>query len=430
MGKPFVQNGVLHCKDIAQNSLNFRTLSKPSEFQHDKGESDCAITGVRSSSRRRVYTEKGLEYTLELHVRQFKKAVADHIRQIHKCKTIIASGKHEVLEFTDLRNDLENCIVAVSNAFHKLIETDSSKFDQFVGQINECESANRAALHDITGVLRSFENQGVPSCQSRSTTGHKVHCKSKSHPSCKSSSCSRSRSNCSSQSRRSSKSTAALKAEAAANAAALRMKLKYLDAETAQRANLDKLRTMRDLEIEEAKLSAINDVHVSPVEFSQIPNNTFSGPLVPSVCHVDSSQITQTRQPDGIVSAVNWQSINETQCGINSRDRQNVACTPGPIVSVADSLNVCKSLVATCATKHSAINPVSSSLKTESNRIANEGFAKVSFDHVVDAHRDPIPSVLVSTKNSCIGVDGVNHRKAPLLNCSVFGHATCCIFSK
>jgi hypothetical protein len=122
--------------------------------------------------------------------------------------------------------------------------------EELIEQLNECESANRAALSDITRAMHMREAQvEQKSCKSGHTNGGS-HSKGSQN----------SYSKCSSHSRQSVRSVTSLKAEAAAKAAALRLKLKYMDAEMEHKFKLDKLKTTRDLEIEEAKLKAIGEV--------------------------------------------------------------------------------------------------------------------------------------------------------------------------
>jgi len=134
------------------------------------------------------------------------------------------------------RNTLEIAMSDVSSAFYDIIDLSPDRHEDFIGHLNDCESETRIVLHDITQALRLLED--VRSRKSESS--------GKSH-----------KSRSSHGSNRSSSSAATIKAQAAAKAAALKAQLKYFDEETQQQAKLDKLRMLRDLEMEEAKVKAV-----------------------------------------------------------------------------------------------------------------------------------------------------------------------------
>ena len=102
-------------------------------------------------------------------------------------------------------------------------------------------------MYDVTQALRVLDT-GKHNVASKSGRSKGSSSKGSSSKGSKSSSHS---------SRRSGSSAADIKAEAAAKAAALQAKLKYFDEEVKQRAKLDKLRMMRDLEVEQAKVHAV-----------------------------------------------------------------------------------------------------------------------------------------------------------------------------
>jgi len=255
---------------------------------------------TRTSERVKTRTEKGFEYTLDLYTKQFNNAVANHVRFVKLCREVLKEGEFGVSKLTHLRNTLESSVVQVSDAFHKVVDLSPGMFGKLIEKLSECEATNRATLHEVTEALRELESRILPNSapsvdhrsakslpRSTSSASHNSdkhsksshNSKSSSHKS-KSSSSSKTQSHCSSHSKLSGKSVASLKFEAAAKAASLRAKLKYLEAENEHKVKLCKIKTMRRLETEEAKINAISDLQLPDDKPSDMHESIVTQPVI------------------------------------------------------------------------------------------------------------------------------------------------------
>ena len=256
----------------------------------DSGELGSFVQSYKVSDRIKKFTEKGFQYTLDLYLKEFRNAVANHTRCVNVCRGMLNTSQWDISTLTNTRNKLESLVVSVSNAFHKVVELSPDQYEPLIERVTECESTNRVLLHDITEALRSADTFSLPRSHNDEDVKSKSN-RSKSHSSRSKSSHSSSHS---SRSGRSNRTAASLKAEAAVKAASLRAKLKYIEAENEQKLKLDKLQTLRDLEIEEAKISALDNLHL-PSQSQSSPLND----LIDSKC-LDSHgslQKCETSQP-------------------------------------------------------------------------------------------------------------------------------------
>ena len=112
----------------------------------------------RVSTRKKTTTEKGHAYQVSSSLQVFKNAVANHKRHVTLCRNSLKDGKFSVQSITDSRNRLEKCIVTVSEAFHKLVETNPSEYTEYIDIVNEREAVNRQVLQELTKACRFIED--------------------------------------------------------------------------------------------------------------------------------------------------------------------------------------------------------------------------------------------------------------------------------
>ena len=210
----------------------------------------------RMSSRSKTFTEKGLSYNIAMSVKRYKSAVSAHKRKETKCLELLQTRQLGISKLLKARTDIEKSMIEVSEAFNRANEIVPDHYNECMGEVLICQDSYRSLLFDLTKCIQELENevQSHTSKHSRSSAGSVA---TKSH---KSKQSAQSGSGSGSLASSNHSSVASIKALAAANAAALRTKLKYFEAEIEQKTKLDKLQMMRDLEIEEAKLTAMQEI--------------------------------------------------------------------------------------------------------------------------------------------------------------------------
>ena len=282
-------------KEVSRMSLNPQTVTSSAEEE-----------SRRCSTRTKTLTDKGYQYQKERSLQVFKSALSNHKRHVTLCEKLLKEGSFDVTILTNSRNHLEKSIVALSDAFHKVVEIDPQMYVQFIDIVNERETINLQTLHDITRCLRYIDTEHITTF---SQTSKISKSKSKSSHS-KSSNSSRSHS-----------SATVMRAEAIANAAALKTHLKYFNEETEQKVRLEKLTMMKRLAVEEAKIAALDrasqkgssnngiDMLIQTSNLESIPNVD---------CVVDNLLIQTANNENYPIVNHGVPNIQTVDCGINS----------------------------------------------------------------------------------------------------------------
>ena len=402
------ENLISDCDDLKNGHTSSNPVAKTDNAvaTSASGELGFVSQGVRSSTRVKTFTEKGFNYNLDLYSKQFRSAVTSHERCINACQIAIDSGQFQMSELLKFRSDLEKCVLDVSNAFHKLIDLCPGKYEELLVKVLQRESANRTALFNVTEALRTLEANSV------SIHSHKSGRESKTGiSSCKTRSSGHSHS----------KSVASMKAEAAAKAASLRTKLKYLDVENEHLAKLEKLRTMRDLESEEAKIYALNDAKLPVCDqlsstLCKQTNSLVVSQADPMIAKTKQSQFegdyskpldfkTQTQHSEnsmfGVTAVVNTQPVNVIpstanllDCSSNyfhveKKSHENSGQQNCTAVNACNSLHVssCNPLVS-----------ISSTQGADNSHVVSHA----NLPSPVYAHLNPISAVHVQSSNYCV----------------------------
>ena len=200
-------------------------------------------------------TTKGLEYKIDVKQKSYKRSiskwhsVASHVKG--------EMGQTDVVTLKTFRDDLERELAYVSADFHELIQLLSHGQQTAVVQdFSKIESSNHELLIKLTDRIREIESDAAKSVSGKSCLSAKSRCSARSRNSAKSH-----RSSISSRSGGSSvlsgKSSMSIKrAEAAANAAALKAKLAHLDVLTQHRACLERAEIMAEMAMDNAKVEA------------------------------------------------------------------------------------------------------------------------------------------------------------------------------
>ena len=229
-----------------------QSTSAPSLMNEGKGG-----PGVDEQHDKRTgkMTTKGLEYKIDVKQKSYKRSiskwhsVASHVKG--------EMGQTDVVTLKTFRDDLERELAYVSADFHELIHLFSHGQQTAVVQdFSKIESSNHELLIKLTDRIREIESNAAKSVSGNSCLSAKSRCAARSRNSAKSH-----RSSISSHSGGSSvlsgKSSVSIKrAEAAANAVALKAKLAHLDVLTQHRACLERAEIMAEMAMDTAKVEA------------------------------------------------------------------------------------------------------------------------------------------------------------------------------
>lgn len=187
---------------------------------------------VRSSSRERKLTEKGLLFQKNVHEKKFKAAVSSWrccVRSIF----VLLSDETDVEVIRSGRNDLEKYVNDVKVAFEHLVElneSDKNEIDRISLVFDSLEIDHQNLMCEIATKIRDLQLD------------------IRSHTSVRSSRCG------SILSKGSKHSDVSKRSNAMAEAAALKTKLRFIDAESKAKAELDKVITEKKLAMVEAKI--------------------------------------------------------------------------------------------------------------------------------------------------------------------------------
>ena len=262
---------------VPPNDVKVQELTSPMNEPHaGKSESTEEVpddSKDQRPARTRKMTERGAIFEFDQATTKFNNAVKSHKRNTTMARNRMEGGNVSLDELNTFREVISRSINEVQNCYFNLrrIPLSEEQLKNYDSITDECQERSSQILFDITSQIGSLktgknvlDNCGI-SERSRSHRSHRS--KSSRHSkmtgrSCQSGSSAARHSDRSSRSSRSSRSgsSAAIRADAAANAAALRAKLKYCEAELEQQAKLDKLRLIKELEVEEARLEAVTNI--------------------------------------------------------------------------------------------------------------------------------------------------------------------------
>ena len=247
----------------------------------ESGKLDFDLEGRRRSARTRHFTERGFQYSCDMAYNRFKSAVSNHKRNITIFSKSITENPNDIASFYEMRIKLENLFYEVTDSFHGVISLDLAMGDQIASVLTQCQNATHEMEGKIMQALRAAENNKSTkssAASEKSKTSKKSKSASKSSKSSEASEKSKTSKHSKSSTKSSSvvsekskvsksssktsssvsKSASSIKADAMAKAAAIRAKLKFVEDEAEQRTKLEKLIMKRELEVQEAKLSAMN----------------------------------------------------------------------------------------------------------------------------------------------------------------------------
>lgn len=207
-------------------------LSETGEEQ----EQPCDQEVVSPEIRERNLTERGLAFRISFHENNFKTALSTWRLKSSKV-SVLMSDCQDADILREHRGLVENALQELIMKVHQLkavkddVLTETEKLEQV-------ESDHLRLMQDISECIREIESQRY---EVRSNASSIKSARSKS-------------------SRSSEKSDISKISDAAARRAALQTKLKYIDVESKFKAELQKIRTIKKMEIAGAEQAALEEV--------------------------------------------------------------------------------------------------------------------------------------------------------------------------
>ena len=199
----------------------------------------------RVSSRSRTITEKGLDYEISLWEGRFKASVSRWRNSVSKM-SVCLSDENDTAIIRSSRKALEDSMKDVGSAFGRLADLrglDSPEIQSFITLFESLEGENQKFMCKVADRICEIQ-QEIAETASRSSR----------------------RSYQSSKSGQSKASYRSRHSEAAAEAAALKVKLKYIDAEMRSKAEFEKIATQKKLEMARAKIGVLEEERVKPLD--------------------------------------------------------------------------------------------------------------------------------------------------------------------
>jgi len=261
--------GTIHDPSRQQEHEVPMSQQRPVEIQMPNTDTVQDVSIPRRSDRIRKPSEIGYFSQRQETLQVFQAAVSNHRRNVTLCQKTLKDGNFTVKLLTDSRTRLESSIVRVAETFHKMVEVEPERYEKYIDLVNERETVNLQVLHDLTNCLRFVDTDHISAVSEKRSTVKGSSVKSGLHKSVSHKS--------SHSSRSSHTSTTVLKA----NVAALKAKLHFYDKEAEHKAQLERLKMMRNIAVEEAKIAALECSSVSQNLFdpllSDIAQNCVEG---------------------------------------------------------------------------------------------------------------------------------------------------------
>ena len=196
---------------------------------------------AREGSRERRPTAKALEFMIDQKTAHFKSSLTSFKKKVTSIQSLL-SDCDEVATLRKVRQQIEADALVVIDSFNCLKSVLPQPGCVLEGKFEEFQSINLRTMERLTNVIQDLEYE-ARSYRSRASSR---------------------RSNCSGGSgkskgsHRSSRSTTSKKAEAAAEVAALKAKLKFGEALGRRKLELEQLQTQLELEMASARVEAIS----------------------------------------------------------------------------------------------------------------------------------------------------------------------------
>ena len=204
-------------------------------------------TEISEEKRIRTKTAKFKEHELEQHRTKYRQAVSKYRREAARCEKM-CSQSPTCKDIQKASNELQEEMTHVQTEYDILRsllgDEDKAERRDIWERYDDIEHVHydlKKTLSKMMNDLTTKDDDAASVCSQRSRKSRRSSC--------------------------SMMSTSSLKAEAAAEAASLQAKLKYIDVERKKRAELEerkveleKIQTMKELEVAQARLNALSEV--------------------------------------------------------------------------------------------------------------------------------------------------------------------------
>ena len=228
--------------DVEQGSIHVIEVDEVDKLEGEiDAQSESRAESRRVSSRSRTMTERGLEYEISLWEGRFKASVSRWRSNVSKMSVCLSDENDPVL-IRSSRNALDASMEDVQSAFNHLIGLrgiDSPEIQSFITLFEGLEEENQKFMCKIADRICEIQQEAAETASRSSRRSYQ-----------------------SSKSRLSKASYRSRHSDAAAEAAALKAKLKYIDAEMRSKAEFEKITTQRKLEMAQAKIGVLDSEFV------------------------------------------------------------------------------------------------------------------------------------------------------------------------
>ncbi|MCG7878635.1 MAG: DUF1759 domain-containing protein, partial [Candidatus Thiodiazotropha endolucinida] len=187
-------------------------------------------------ARSRTRTERGAEYDVSLYEQKFKSAISTWRRQSNRTSTIL-SDSPDVDLIRAHRDSVQGAFDELTVVFQQLQALREDSFPE-AAKFEDIELQHQDLMHRVSLRILELENKNY---ETASQSSHHSSSRSKS-------------------SVKSKQSNISKISDAAARQAALKTKLKYIDIESKFKAELEKIQTIKQMEIAGAEVEALREV--------------------------------------------------------------------------------------------------------------------------------------------------------------------------
>lgn len=238
---------------------------------------------IRKSSRQPKPSSKGIWWQLDTLEKNFKRTLSTWKTCCNKIEVLLSDSR-DCLAIRSQRDNLSeraDHVISIYKQLSRLIEKECQTGehvdlgrdieDDIIERYEACENAHSDIMKRISLRLKELEEDSSEISSRRSSRSGSVKSSQHSH-----------------------RSTRSIRSETASKAAELKTKLKYLDVEANAKLRLEKIQTMRDLDIAEAKLEIIDGTEDVASELDEakksLPKADRLGPFLESTVKFKETQ--------------------------------------------------------------------------------------------------------------------------------------------
>ena len=210
-------------------------------------------------SRTGKMTDKGFSWKLENLAKDFTATIAQWRKQANEIQVLLSDSKNtqEIRNGRNMLMDIMSRLEATYNTIDAHFTDSNGKeadgtrtLEEFQGKYDGIANDHHTLLRNVTSCLRDLEFDSASRNSSKTSRSHSSRTSRSSH-----------------LSRTSRKPT-----EAMVEAAALKAKLRYIDVEAKHNADLERIRTQRQIDVAQIKLDILESTQDSNLNVEELPS--------------------------------------------------------------------------------------------------------------------------------------------------------------